>query len=287
MDLLASEIRVLGCLIEKQRTTPDQYPLTLNALRLACNQSTNRDPVVEYDEPTIRDALHRLERRGFARFAGGAGSRAPKFRHLLAEALPMEEPEQAAMCVMMLRGPQTPGEIKQRGERLHPFSGIEEVDATLARLMDRGLVRRLERRRGQKEERFAQALGGQEDGAVSPGAASSPGSQAPAAGLGAAGGGSLAFAESASQGPRPGGPASAASQPPAEPASTPPVAEPASTPPHASASQLAALERLARRVAALEGEMRAIKAELGIDGGPAEQPSAAELPAGDGAEAGP
>jgi len=91
MDLSAAETRVLGCLLEKQRTTPDAYPLSLNALRLACNQSTNRDPVVDYDETVIRDALHRLERRGFTRLASGAGSRAPKYRHLLAEALRDEE----------------------------------------------------------------------------------------------------------------------------------------------------------------------------------------------------
>ena len=105
----AAELRVLGCLLEKQRTTPDLYPLTLNSLRLACNQSTNRDPVLDYDDAIIRDALHRLERRGFARLASGAGSRAPKYRHLLADALPMSDDEQAVMCVLMLRGSQTPG----------------------------------------------------------------------------------------------------------------------------------------------------------------------------------
>src|SRR6202035_2024126 len=101
-----AEMRVLGCLLEKQRTTPDAYPLSLNALRLACNQSTNRDPVVEYDDAILRDALHHLERRGFTRLASGRG-RAPKYRHLLAEALPMTGDEQAVMSVLMLRGPQT------------------------------------------------------------------------------------------------------------------------------------------------------------------------------------
>ena len=122
MDLSDSEIRVLGCLLEKQRTTPDHYPLSLNSLRLACNQATNRDPVVDYDENTIRDALHRLGRRGFIRLAGA--SRAAKYRHLLAEALPMTSAEQAVMCVLMLRGGQTPGELKQRGERIHAFAGL-------------------------------------------------------------------------------------------------------------------------------------------------------------------
>ena len=154
---------MLGCLLEKQRTTPDAYPLSLNALRLACNQSTNRDPVVEYDDALIRDALHRLERRGYTRLASGAGSRAAKYRHLLADALPMSSAEQAVMCVLMLRGPQTPGELKQRGERMHAFADLAEVNETLARLIERELVARLERRPGHKEERYAQLLQGEED----------------------------------------------------------------------------------------------------------------------------
>ena len=158
MDLTAAETRVLGCLLEKQRTTPDMYPLTLNGLRLACNQSTNRDPVVDYDDGVIREALHRLERRGFARLASGRGSRAPKYRHLLADALPMGEDEQATMCVLMLRGSQTPGELKQRTERMHAFATLDDVNETLGRLDDRGLVERLDRRPGQKEERYVQLL---------------------------------------------------------------------------------------------------------------------------------
>jgi uncharacterized protein YceH (UPF0502 family) len=159
MDLLASEIRVLGCLLEKQRTTPDAYPLSLNALRLACNQSTSRDPVVDYDDGVLRDALHRLERRGYTRLASGAGSRAPKYRHLLAEALPLPDDEQALLCVLMLRGAQTPGELKQRADRLHPFGSLDEVHEGLGRLIDRRLVAVLERRPGQKEERYRQLLG--------------------------------------------------------------------------------------------------------------------------------
>ncbi|HZL48489.1 MAG TPA: YceH family protein [Solirubrobacteraceae bacterium] len=157
MNLSPSETRVLGCLLEKQRTTPDMYPLTLNALRLACNQSTNRDPVVDYDDATIRDALHHLERRGFTRLA--SGRRAPKYRHLLAEALPMAEDEQAVVCVLMLRGPQTPGELKQRTERLHLFADLDAVHEALARLIERGLAACLERRPGQKEDRYTQLLG--------------------------------------------------------------------------------------------------------------------------------
>ncbi|MHB8233620.1 MAG: YceH family protein [Solirubrobacteraceae bacterium] len=156
--LSAEQVRVLGCLLEKQRTTPDAYPLSLNALRLACNQSTNRDPVVDYDEATLRDALHRLERRGLVRLASGAGSRAAKYRHRLAETLPLDGAEQAVLCVLMLRGAQTPGELKQRGERMHSFADLAEVHDTLERLIERALVVRLERRPGHKEERYAQLL---------------------------------------------------------------------------------------------------------------------------------
>jgi uncharacterized protein YceH (UPF0502 family) len=156
LRLSAPETRVLGCLMEKQRTTPDVYPLSLNSLRLACNQSTNRDPVVDYNEEAIRDALHRLERSGLVRLAGA--SRAAKYRHLLAEALPMDGGEQAIVCVLMLRGAQTPGELKQRSERMHAFAGLDEVHATLELLIERELVQRLERRPGQKEERYLQLL---------------------------------------------------------------------------------------------------------------------------------
>src|SRR4029077_4271989 len=116
--------RVLGSLLEKQQTTPDVYPLSLNALRLAANQSTNRDPVVDYDDAVIRDALHRLERRGLVHLASGAGRRAAKYRHLLADALPMDSAEQAVVCVLLLRGAQTPGELKQRTERMHAFPDL-------------------------------------------------------------------------------------------------------------------------------------------------------------------
>jgi uncharacterized protein len=158
MNLSAAETRVLGCLLEKQVTTPDVYPLTLNSLRLACNQSTNRDPVVDYDDEVLRDAMHRLERRGYARLASGRGSRAPKYRHLLAEALPLTGGEHAVLCVLLLRGPQTPGELKQRAERMHAFADLDAVHETLDRLIARELVMRLERRPGQKEERYEHLL---------------------------------------------------------------------------------------------------------------------------------
>ncbi len=160
MDLDEVELRVLGCLIEKQRTTPGAYPLSLNALRLACNQTTNRDPVVDYDEPTIRAALERLARRGWARLASGAGSRAAKYRHLLDDALGLPDAELALLAVLVLRGPQTPGELKLRSERLHPLGSLDDVVAVLDRLAERGLATRLERRPGQKEERYAHLLGG-------------------------------------------------------------------------------------------------------------------------------
>jgi uncharacterized protein YceH (UPF0502 family) len=160
MDADAVEIRVLGSLIEKQRSTPDAYPLSLNALRLACNQSTNRDPIVAYDEPEIRAALDRLARRGWARLASGPGSRAVKFRHLLEEALNLDDRELALLAVLMLRGAQTPGELKGRAERMYRFESLVDIHEVLDGLIRRELVVRLPRRPGQKEERYAQLLGG-------------------------------------------------------------------------------------------------------------------------------
>jgi uncharacterized protein len=159
------ELRVLGCLIEKQRTTPDQYPLSLNALRLASNQSTNRDPVVDYDEATVRAALDRLGRRGWTRYASGPGSRAPKFRHLLGEALGLSEPQLAVLGVLMLRGPQTGAELRARSERLHRFASAAEVEAVLQELAERELAERLPRRPGEREERWRQRLGDGDDAA--------------------------------------------------------------------------------------------------------------------------
>jgi uncharacterized protein YceH (UPF0502 family) len=161
VDADAVEIRVLGCLIEKQRTTPDAYPLSLNALRLACNQSTNRDPVVDYDERTIKATLDRMSSRGWTRFASGASSRALKYRHLLDEALSLSDEELALLAVLMLRGPQTLGELKQRSDRMHRFGSLEDVARTLEGLAERELATRLQRRPGQKEDRYAQLLGGE------------------------------------------------------------------------------------------------------------------------------
>jgi uncharacterized protein YceH (UPF0502 family) len=164
MDLDPVEVRVLGCLIEKQRTTPDQYPLSLNALRLACNQTTNRDPVVSFDEETIRQGLHHLGRRRYTRLASGHTSRAAKYRHLLSEELQLDPAEQAVLAVLMLRGPQTPGELKQRTERMQGFADMAELHDVLTSLIQKELVAELVRRPGQKEERYAHRLSEDLDG---------------------------------------------------------------------------------------------------------------------------
>ena len=162
-ELTPPEQRVLGCLIEKRWTTPDQYPLSLNSLRLACNQSTNRDPVTDYDEATVREAAQRLSRYGLARLTSGHGSRAAKYRHLAEDALGLDREELAVLAVLLLRGAQTPGELKGRTERMAQLGSLDEVDRVLELLIDRGYARRLERRPGQKEDRFEQLLGGDGD----------------------------------------------------------------------------------------------------------------------------
>ena len=164
MDLDDVEVRVLGCLIEKQRTTPDQYPLSLNALRLACNQATNRDPVVAYDEATVRAGVDRLSRRGWVRLASGPGSRVAKYRHLLEEQLGRVPSQIALLAVLMLRGPQTPGELKTRVERLYPYGSTEEVERALDALADAELAEKLPRRPGQSQDRWRHLLGGEPAG---------------------------------------------------------------------------------------------------------------------------
>ena len=185
-ELTAPEQRVLGCLIEKRFTTPDQYPLSLNSLRLACNQSTNRDPVVDYDEPTVRDAAERLTRYGLVRLASGHGSRATKYRHLADQALGLSPEQLAVLAVLLLRGPQTPGELRQRTERMARLDSPAESERVLEQLVQRGYASRLERRPGQKEERFVQLLGG-DNGNVSGPAAPASADASPAALVGAAG----------------------------------------------------------------------------------------------------
>jgi uncharacterized protein YceH (UPF0502 family) len=172
VDANSVEIRVLGSLIEKRRTTPDAYPLSLNALRLACNQATSRDPIVDYDEPTIRAALTRLSERGWVRLASGPSSRAIKYRHLMEDTLGVSDAELAVLAVMMLRGPQTLAELKTRTERIHRFESLDEIEQTLVGLAERELAVRIPRRPGQKEDRFGQLLGG--DGDLEPPARAEP-----------------------------------------------------------------------------------------------------------------
>ena len=174
MDADAVEIRILGCLVEKQRTTPEQYPLSLNSLRLACNQATNREPVVDYDESEIRAGLDRLSRRGWVRLASGPGSRVAKYRHLLDDALGRVPSQIALLAVLMLRGPQTPGELKQRVERLYPYGSLDDVQKALDALAEAELVMRLPRRPGQSQDRYVQLLGGGDAGDAAAPAAAEP-----------------------------------------------------------------------------------------------------------------
>jgi len=150
------EQRVLGCLIEKQRTTPEQYPLTLNSLRLACNQTTNREPVLQLDEAQVRAAAQSLGTKGYARLATGPGSRTAKYRQLFQEALDLMPAEVSILAVLMLRGPQTASELKTRTERL---ASIDDVAAVLARLDEKELVHSVGKQPGQSAERWTHLLG--------------------------------------------------------------------------------------------------------------------------------
>jgi uncharacterized protein YceH (UPF0502 family) len=160
VPLSPEEARVLGCLLEKERTTPDAYPLSLNALVAACNQATNRSPVVHYSETTVETALDELRERSFVRRGVYPGSRVIKYRHVLDEALKVGPPELALLCVLLLRGPQTSGELKSRTERLHPFRDLVGINDALDQLAgrDEPLVRRLPREPGQKEARVRELL---------------------------------------------------------------------------------------------------------------------------------
>ncbi|HEY5023721.1 MAG TPA: DUF480 domain-containing protein [Acidimicrobiales bacterium] len=162
MDLSAAEIRVLGSLVEKQLTTPQQYPLTLNALTLACSQSSNRDPVVDYDEATTESAVTSVKSRGLVRFVHPShGRSALRYAHTLDEALGLETRPLALLAVLMLRGPQTLGELRTRTERMVQFSDLHEVQAEIDALATRTepVVLRLPRGPGQKEDRYGQLLG--------------------------------------------------------------------------------------------------------------------------------
>jgi uncharacterized protein YceH (UPF0502 family) len=159
------ETRVLGSLVEKEITTPDYYPLSLNALINACNQKSNRDPVMNLDEDGVRQALHSLNEKGLAAATSGADSRVAKYEHRLQEAFNFDRRETAILCVLLLRGPQTPGELRSRAERMHRFEELGEVQSTLQRLMKRQppLVKMLPRHRGTKEARYAHLLAGDVD----------------------------------------------------------------------------------------------------------------------------
>ncbi|HLM57081.1 MAG TPA: YceH family protein [Pyrinomonadaceae bacterium] len=158
-----TEVRVVGSLVEKQVTTPDYYPLTLNALVAACKQISNRDPVVAYDERTVADAIDTLRSKNLVYVFYGADSRVPKYKHMLREALDLTAAQLAVMCVLMLRGPQTVGEIRGRTGRLHEFADLAEVETTLDELSRRDdgpLVVKLPRQPGRKDSRYAQTLAG-------------------------------------------------------------------------------------------------------------------------------
>ncbi|HET9074028.1 MAG TPA: DUF480 domain-containing protein [Solirubrobacteraceae bacterium] len=245
--LTPAEQRVFGCLIEKRFTTPDAYPLSLNALRLAANQSTNRDPVMHLEEGEVNDAAQRLSRYGLVRLASGHGSRAVKYRHLAEDALDLRGGELALLCVLLLRGPQTPGELKARTERMAAFGSLAQVDAGLEALSARGYVRRLDRRPGQKEERWAQLLGA--DALADPAAGGR--TDRPTAALA-------------------GTPAHAVASPPAPPvasglgaAPAPPAACETGPAPPVVVPQATALSALEARVAALEAEVAELREALG------------------------
>ncbi len=161
MVLTQKEVRVLGCLMEKKVTTPDLYPLSLNALRIGCNQTTSRDPVVSFDDATVADALETLKQKGLV--SQDNFSRVPKFEERFLRLTDLMPPEAAILCVLMLRGPQTGGEIRSRTERLHPFADFDEVVRTLQRLEEWGYVTLLPRQSGQKEARYAHLLCGTPD----------------------------------------------------------------------------------------------------------------------------
>lgn len=160
------EVRILGALIEKDITTPDYYPLSLNALVNACNQKNNREPVTAYDEETVRQSLHSLQEKRLAGPAGGADTRVTKYEHRLQEVFNFDRREIAVLCVLLLRGPQTPGELRGRTERMFHFEALDDVQSTLQRLMQRepALARMLPRQPGTKESRYMHLLAGDAEG---------------------------------------------------------------------------------------------------------------------------
>ena len=160
----ASETRVLGALMEKEVTTPEYYPLSLNALVNACNQKSNREPVVSYDEDTVERALEGLRAKGLAVRITGGDSRVPKHGQRFTESLNLGRREAALLCVLMLRGPQTAGELRGRTERLYAFDDLESIESTLHHLAEQGMVKQLPRQAGSREPRHAHLLSGDVDG---------------------------------------------------------------------------------------------------------------------------
>jgi uncharacterized protein YceH (UPF0502 family) len=166
LQLDAAEVRVLGALLEKEATTPDYYPLSLNALVNACNQKSNREPVVSYDEATVENALAELRAKGLAMRITGGDSRVPKHAQRFTEQFNLGRREAALLCVLMLRGPQTVGELRSRSERIHTFDDLEGVESTLHRLAEMGFVRELPRLAGSREPRHAHLLSGDVEAAA-------------------------------------------------------------------------------------------------------------------------
>jgi uncharacterized protein YceH (UPF0502 family) len=247
--LTPEELRVVACLVEKQLTTPDSYPLTENSLVAACNQLSNRNPIVAYGNDTVRVTLTALRQRGLARVIHTPGARVPKHRHILDDALELSKGEVSLLAVLALRGPQTVGELRTRTERMHDFAGLSEVEETLEGLAarDEPLVTRLERQPGQKEARYAQLLDGPADAGASAYAPSPTGAHASPASSADAGAG---WAEEdrieRTAGPSAAGSAAGAARP----------------------DRLAALEkRLAdveSELAVLQAEHQELRAELGL-----------------------
>jgi uncharacterized protein YceH (UPF0502 family) len=165
-QLDAAEVRVLGALMEKEAATPEYYPLSLNALVNACNQKSNREPVVSYDEETVEAALEGLRVKGLAMRVSGRESRVPKHEQRFTERFNLGRREAALMCVLMVRGPQTPGELRGRTDRLYTFDDLEAVESTLHKLVEMGFVKQLPRQIGYKEQRWAQLLAGDVEAAA-------------------------------------------------------------------------------------------------------------------------
>src|SRR5580692_381457 len=165
LELSPIETRVLGALLEKERTTPEYYPLSLNGLVVACNQTTNRDPIVSYDDRTVEQSLNRLREKKLAMLIHTAGARVPKYRHTLLDAYNLDAREVAILCVLMLRGPQTPGELRSRSERMCGPMTLPEIEKCLEELTGGGdpLIRMIPARAGQKENRYVQLLSGEPD----------------------------------------------------------------------------------------------------------------------------